>query len=175
MGRRSKGTRRQRGTIDQLSNGALRVRVSAGLDPVTKQRHRLIEVVPPGPQALAEAERVRTRLLNEVDERRSPRTQATVEQLLDRYLDQHFDGEPSTKANYRRYARLHVLPFIGQVKVGQLDADALDTLNAETTAVLAGSRARQEQRVGDLGSRGYGRCSSSHRSPRAGGSPSRIR
>ncbi|MDP9643703.1 integrase/DNA-binding transcriptional regulator YhcF (GntR family) [Actinopolyspora lacussalsi] len=131
MGRRSKGTRRQRGTIDQLSNGALRVRVSAGLDPVTKQRHRLIEVVPPGPQALAEAERVRTRLLNEVDERRSPRTQATVEQLLERYLDQHFDGEPSTKANYRRYARLHVLPFIGQVKVGQLDADALDSLYAE--------------------------------------------
>ncbi|SDP67115.1 hypothetical protein SAMN04487905_1071, partial [Actinopolyspora xinjiangensis] len=31
--------------------------------------------------------RVRTRLLNQVDERRNPRTNATVEQLLDRYLE----------------------------------------------------------------------------------------
>ncbi|WP_211210142.1 hypothetical protein [Actinopolyspora halophila] len=83
MAGRSKGRRRQRGAIDQLPNGALRVRVSAGLDPVTKQRHRLVEVVPPGPDAELEAERVRTRLLNEVDERRNPRTQATVEQLLE--------------------------------------------------------------------------------------------
>ena len=38
-----------------------------------------------GPRAAAEAEKVRTRLLHEVDERRNPRTKATVMQLLDRY------------------------------------------------------------------------------------------
>ncbi|MBA8825328.1 integrase [Saccharopolyspora lacisalsi] len=114
-----------------MPNGSLRVRVSAGLDPVTKQRHRLVEVVPAGPEAEREAERVRTRLLNEVDERRNPKTTATVEQLLDRYLDKHFDGEPTTRNGYRRAARKHVLPYIGQVKVGQLDADSLDSLYSE--------------------------------------------
>lgn len=123
--------KRPRGSVEKLPSGALRVKVYAGFDPVTKRRHYLTEVVSAGRGAEAEAERVLTRLLNEVDERRNPKTKATVEQLLDRYLDQHFDGAPSTKANYRRYAKLHVLPFIGQVKVGQLDADALDSLYAE--------------------------------------------
>lgn len=123
--------KRPRGSVEKLPSGALRVKVYAGFDPVTKRRHYLTEVVSAGRGAEAEAEKVLTRLLNEVDERRNPKTKATVEQLLDRYLDQHFDGTPSTKANYRRYARLHVLPFIGQVKVGQLDADALDSLYAE--------------------------------------------
>jgi hypothetical protein len=36
------------GSIDELPSDALRVRVYAGVDPVTKRRHDLIEVVPPG-------------------------------------------------------------------------------------------------------------------------------
>jgi hypothetical protein len=39
------------------------------------------EVVPPGPRAGDEAERVRSQLLSQVDQRRSPRTRATVDQL----------------------------------------------------------------------------------------------
>ena len=62
------------------------MRVYAGSDPLTGKRHDLTEVVPPGPKAAAEAEKVRTRLLNQVDEQRNPRTKATVNQLLDRYL-----------------------------------------------------------------------------------------
>jgi len=46
----------------------------------------LREVVPAGTRAAREAEKVRTRLLAEVDDRRNPRTNATVNQLLDRYL-----------------------------------------------------------------------------------------
>ncbi len=33
----------------QLPSGALRVRVYAGVDPVTRRRHDLIEIVPAGP------------------------------------------------------------------------------------------------------------------------------
>jgi hypothetical protein len=33
------------GNIETLRSGALRVRVYAGIDPVTKRRHNLIEVV----------------------------------------------------------------------------------------------------------------------------------
>src|SRR3954469_25983698 len=38
-------------------------------------------------RAAAEAEKVRTRLQHEVDEQRNPKTRATVNQLLDRYLE----------------------------------------------------------------------------------------
>jgi hypothetical protein len=53
------------------------------------------EVVPPGPKAMRKAEAIRDRLLHEVAEKQNPRTSATVDQLLDRYLDQ-FDGAPNT-------------------------------------------------------------------------------
>jgi hypothetical protein len=52
------------------------VRVYAGVDAVTGQRNDLIEIIQPGPRARAEAEAARIRMLNEVDERRSPRTSA---------------------------------------------------------------------------------------------------
>jgi hypothetical protein len=83
----SRGRRRTPGEIERLPSGALRVRVYAGIDPVSKKRHDLVETVPAGPSAAREAERVRTRLLNQVDERRNPRTKATLNQLLDRWLE----------------------------------------------------------------------------------------
>jgi hypothetical protein len=54
------GTRTERGTgsIEKLPSGALRVRVYAGLDPLTKRRHELIEIIPPGPQAAHAAARL---------------------------------------------------------------------------------------------------------------------
>jgi len=86
---------RKRGSIDELPSGALRVRVYAGIDPVSKRRHYLTEVILAGTKAVREARTARDRLVCEVvcevEERRSPRTAATVNQLLDRYLDQ-FDG-----------------------------------------------------------------------------------
>jgi hypothetical protein len=42
--------------------------------------------VPPGPRQARLAEEVRTRLQNQVDEKRSPRSRATVDQLIDKYL-----------------------------------------------------------------------------------------
>ena len=69
---------RSRGSIDELPSGALRVRVYAGVDPVTKRRHDLIEIIPPGPGADKQARRTRDRLISQVEERRNPRTNATV-------------------------------------------------------------------------------------------------
>jgi integrase len=121
---------RTRGSIDELPSGALRVRVYAGVDPVSKRRHDLIEIIPPGPGADKKARWVRDRFINEVEERRNPRTKATVDQLLERYLDQ-FDGAASTLTLYRGYVRNHISPFLGKVKVGALDADMLDAFYAE--------------------------------------------
>jgi hypothetical protein len=36
--------RRQRGSIDELPRGALRVRVYAGTDPISRRRHDLVAV-----------------------------------------------------------------------------------------------------------------------------------
>jgi hypothetical protein len=63
------------------------VRVYGGIDPISGKRHYLSEVVPPGKDAARQAEKVRTRLLAELDDRRSPRTKATVAQLMERYLE----------------------------------------------------------------------------------------
>lgn len=130
MTRSTKVSKRHRGSIDELPSGALRVRVYAGTDPVTKRRHDLVEVVASGPDARQRAEATRLRLLTEITERRNPRTNATVDQLLDRYLEMH-DGGRSTLAAYRLYLDKHVRPFIGSLKVGALDVEVLDSLYAE--------------------------------------------
>jgi integrase len=70
------------------------------------------------------------RLLNQVDERRHPRTAATVGQLLERHLGE-LRVARKTLHTYQGYVDKHVMPYLGPLKVGQLDADALDSLYAE--------------------------------------------
>ncbi|GAB1645704.1 tyrosine recombinase XerC [Krasilnikovia sp. MM14-A1259] len=120
---------RQRGTIDALPSGALRVRVYAGPDPLTKRRHDLTEVIPPGSNAAREAEKAWTRLLNQVDERRNPRTRAKVNQLLDRWLEV-LHAEPSTRRGYVLKIEKHVRPMLGGVQVARVDAELLETFYA---------------------------------------------
>lgn len=130
-GRRTRRKKVQQGVIDTLDSGALRVRVDAGLDPVTKKRHRLTKIIPANtPDREAEAEKARIALVNEVHERRNPKTRARVDQLIKRHLDS-FGGAWSTKNNYHNLWTNHVSPFIGTVRVGELDADILDSLYAE--------------------------------------------
>ncbi|MFI7129391.1 LacI family DNA-binding transcriptional regulator [Nonomuraea sp. NPDC050153] len=68
--------RRARGEVETLPSGSLRVRVYAGVDPVSKKRDYLVETVPAGPQAARRAEEVRARLLREVAERRASAARA---------------------------------------------------------------------------------------------------
>jgi len=124
------GRRRTRAPSTVLPSGAMRVRVYARKDPVSGRRHDLVEIVPAGPKAAAQAEAVRTRLLNQVDERRHPRTSATVDQLLDRHFDMAALA-PTTLATYVGYATKHIRPLIGQLQVGALDADLFDSFYAE--------------------------------------------
>lgn len=121
---------RDKGNIELLPSGALRVRVYAGQDPVTKRRHSLVETVPAGPKAWERAEEIRLGFLADIRKRRNPQTTATVNQLLDRYLDQHTGGS-RTVEGYREYVDKHVRPFIGTSKVGAIDVEILDSLYAE--------------------------------------------
>jgi integrase len=117
-------TRRQRGLIDQLPSGSLRVRVYAGTDPVTGRRHYLSETVSAGAneqETLREAGKVRTRLINQIDERRNPRTRATMNELLDGWLDV-VKLERTTRQGYVGKIEKHVRPTIGNIPVARVDA-----------------------------------------------------
>ncbi len=121
---------RERGQIEGLPSGSLRVTVYAGTDPLTKRRHYLREVIPAGPSAAADAQKALRRLAVQVDEKRNPQTSATVEQLLDRHFEL-LEVEPTTLATYRNLTDRHILPLIGKQKVGALRAAVFDSFYAE--------------------------------------------
>jgi integrase len=72
----------------------------------------------------------RTRLLNQVDERRHPKTRATVTQLLDRYL-KVLDVDESTMTAYRGYITNHIRPVLGRLQLSRVDGEVLDSFYAE--------------------------------------------
>ena len=120
---------RQRGNIEELPSGGFRVRVYAGIDALTKRPHYLRETVPAGPGAEREAERVRTRLLAQLDQRKNPRTRATLNHLLERWLEV-LDVDISTKRGYVSKINKHVRPNLGDVQVAKLDVETLDAFYA---------------------------------------------
>ena len=129
--------RRQRGSIDRLPSGAYRVRVAAGIDPVTGKRHTLVELA----GTAAEAEKLRTRLLAQVDERRNPRTKADINALFDRYLDV-IDVGPGTKRSYESYINNYIRPALGSLAVEALDGEHLDRFYAQLRICRARCRGR---------------------------------
>ncbi|MGN9909281.1 LacI family DNA-binding transcriptional regulator [Phytohabitans sp. LJ34] len=74
------GFRPARGEIETLPSGSLRVRVYAGVDPLTRKRRYLTATVPAGPGAAEEAEAVRVRLLGEAEQRRAAPAAARADQ-----------------------------------------------------------------------------------------------
>jgi integrase/ribosomal protein S25 len=118
------------------------VRVYGGTDPVSGERHNLVEVIPAGPNAAKLAEKARTRLLAQVDEQRNARTKAKVNQLLDRYFEL-LDVEPNTQENYESLARIHIRPLIGDLPVGRIDGELLDSFYKELRKCRAHCRGRK--------------------------------
>lgn len=74
------------GNIEELASGSLRVRVYAGIDVLTGRKLYLKEVVAAGPSAWRRAEAVRDELIRQVEQGRSPRTNASLRQLIERHL-----------------------------------------------------------------------------------------
>ncbi|MFG1820401.1 tyrosine-type recombinase/integrase [Kribbella sp. NPDC049174] len=122
--------RKQRGNIEERG-GAYRVRVYAGVDPVTKKTVYLRETIAAGPDAKRKAEKALTRLQNQVDERRAPRTSATVNQLLDRYFEVGLDVAPGTRRDYASKASKHIRPILGSTPIARIQADTLESLYAD--------------------------------------------
>jgi integrase len=106
------GRIRPRGSIDRLDSGSIRVRVDAGADPITGKRHRPTVIVPPGPDDQHQAEVALTRLLNEVDEQRHPKTQVNVAHLVGKYQDERTAARTTIEKDGGLIAR-HIIPCIG--------------------------------------------------------------
>lgn len=126
----SQRRKRQRGSFEDLPSGALRVKVYAGIDPVSKHRRYLAETIPPGRDAGKNAEKARTRLLNQVDEKRTPRTAASLNRLLDRWLDL-VDVEASTRRGYVSKVDKHIRPVLGTIPAVRVDAETLESFYAD--------------------------------------------
>jgi hypothetical protein len=113
--------KRQLGNDEVLPSGSIRVRVYAGTDPVSNTALYLRATVPAGPDQKREVERVKAEFVAEVRARRHPRTNATVQQLIDQHLADAKLGF-KTRKNYRSQADKHIVPCIGRQKVREVDA-----------------------------------------------------
>ncbi|WP_326957614.1 tyrosine-type recombinase/integrase [Amycolatopsis sp. NBC_01286] len=117
---------RHRGSIDRLDSGSLRVRVDAGADPITGKRHRPTVIVPPGPDDEHQAEVALTRLLNEVDEQRHPKTKVDIGHLVLNYQDERKAARTTIEKDGSLIAR-HIIPYIGSKSATK---DARKTIRA---------------------------------------------
>ncbi len=116
MPRTSTKSRRARGHIRQRG-GSYQVLVYAGVDPLTGKGHYLTEST----RDEREAQKILTRLLNQVDERRNPRTRATLGAALEAWLRTH-EAEETTLEGYRGYVRRTIEPALGTVPIAKITA-----------------------------------------------------
>jgi integrase len=108
------------GHIRQRGN-AWQVIVHAGHDPITGKRRNLTGTA----RTKREAQALRARLLNQVNEGKRPATDATVAQLLARWLEVA-DLAWSTRVTYQGYINRTILPALGDVPLRRLDTATLD-------------------------------------------------
>jgi hypothetical protein len=114
----SRRRRRPRGYIEQLPSGSYRAVVYAGVDPLTGSRRNLRETA----STYDEAAATLTKLQHQVDEDRHPKTAITVRQAIAQWLDVARLSE-TTRERYEDLIRLYVLPRLGDLQAGKLDAE----------------------------------------------------
>jgi hypothetical protein len=65
-----------------------------------------------------------------VDEKRNPKTRATVAQLMTRYFSV-LDADTQTVRSYRSKYETHIKPLLGTAQLSRVDVETLDTFYAE--------------------------------------------
>jgi len=113
----------------------LQVQVYAGRDPLTGRKRWVSRQVPgKGRAAMRQARQVEAELLGQVaaGQHRGSKTK-TVAELIERWMEWRLSVRPispTTVAAYRGYIDRSILPSLGRLQVGQLDAATLDTFYA---------------------------------------------
>ncbi|MGW1364863.1 GntR family transcriptional regulator [Streptomyces chartreusis] len=103
-----------------------------GLDPLTKRKIYLYEQAATLPQA----EKVRTKLLHQVDENRHPKTQVTMSFLLDRWLGVA-ELDESSYERAEGIIRNYLKPTFGELKAAKLNAEMLELFYAREDGAVA--------------------------------------
>jgi hypothetical protein len=68
--------------------------------------------------------------MNQVDEKRNPKTRATVDQLIAKYFEV-LDVDTQTMRGYRSKYKNHIKPWIGSQPLTRLDIEILDSFYAQ--------------------------------------------
>ena len=136
---------RARGSV-VFHDGSYLVSVSGGTDPLTRQRIRPQRRAQPCPSCrqptegcrgcLAMAEQLRTELLTDLDQRRTPKApgQSTVESFLlgeHQWLDSHRNQiRTRTWGVYKHAIEKMIVPRVGHVRLRALDTQTINALYA---------------------------------------------
>ena len=97
----------------------------AGVDPLTSKRRYLLETA----ADYESAQKALTKLQQQVDEDRHPRSNLTVKQAVDQWLEVAA-LEETTRERYEDLIRLYVLPAFGHLRAAKLDAELLERFYA---------------------------------------------
>jgi integrase len=121
---------RKRGEIEER-NGSLRVKVYAGLDPVTGKRIYLRQkIAGTDKAAYRQAEKTLNDLLSQVNKQRSTPSAARLSYALDEWM-RVSDHEDSTADGYRGYIERTIKPVLGELPVNKITARTLESFYAE--------------------------------------------
>jgi len=116
---------RQRGSILPLPSGSFRVTVYAGQDILTGKMRQLRETA----KTYEDAKKVLTRLQRQVDEDNQPKSNITVRQAVEQWLEVAV-LEDTTRERYDDLIRLYVLPTFGHLQAARIDAELLERFYA---------------------------------------------
>src|SRR5215831_612697 len=117
--------RRPRGHIEELSSGSFRATVYAGIDPLTRRQRYLKKTA----KTYDEAEVALTKLQAQVDDEQHPKTNISLGQALDQWLDVAELAE-TTRDRYLDLIRLYIRPTFGNLPAAKLDAELLERFYA---------------------------------------------
>jgi integrase len=118
-------TRDHRCYIEELPSGSYRAVVPAGSDPLTGRRRPLRETC----KTVDEAKIALTKLQRQVDEQQHPKTAITLREAIDQWLEVA-DLEVTTRERHEDLIRLYIVPRLGHVQAGKLDAELLERFYA---------------------------------------------
>jgi integrase len=137
--------RRARGHIEERGNrtkGRFRASVFAGTDPLTSKPRYLRKSADTYAQAQVEL----TKLLAQVDEQQQPRSNITVGQVVEKWLEVA-ELEATTRQRYDGLVRLYIEPTFGTMSAAKLDAELLESFYARLRRcnTLCSGRARDHE------------------------------
>ncbi|SDZ32551.1 Phage integrase, N-terminal SAM-like domain [Amycolatopsis xylanica] len=125
-----RGAGRKRGNIEERG-GALRVRLYAGIDPVTsKQVYLRATIDGTGDKSWRTAEDKLAEFRTQVLKQRSAGSSVTLSYALDEWL-RVSELEESTRNSYEGYIARTIVPALGHRPVKKIDARMLESLYTE--------------------------------------------